>query len=83
MRDGNRTPATKRCDIGLFTHRVGSMRSGNTSHTPNVKRAHQHALGNNLRIVEAEFFLVRSQMPAPPDRQSISVLTDTKSFYSD
>jgi hypothetical protein len=83
MLDGNRTPATKRCDIGLFTRRVGSMRSSNTSHTPNVKRTHQHALGNNLRIVEAEFFLVRSQMPALPDWQSISALTDTESFYSD
>jgi hypothetical protein len=31
MLDGNRTPATKRRDIGLFAHRVGSMRSGNTS----------------------------------------------------
>jgi hypothetical protein len=83
MLDGNRTPATKRRNNGLFTHRVGSMRRGNTSHTPNVKWAHQHALGNSLRIVEAEFVLVRSQMPALPDWQSISALTDTESFYSD
>jgi hypothetical protein len=81
MLDGNRTPATKRRDIGLFTHRVDAKRQYIS--TPNVKRAHQHALGNNLRIVEAEFFLVRSQMPALPDWQSISVLTNTESFYSD
>src|SRR5271169_4490258 len=64
-------------------NRVGSLRSSNTPRTQNVKRAHERALGNSFRIFEAEFFLVRSQMPALPDWQSISALTDTESFYSD
>ena len=67
MLDGNRTPATKRCDIELLrtasvrceaaTHLIFQMLNGQIS----------HALGNSLRIFEAEFFLVPSQMPALPD----------------
>ena len=45
-----------------------------------LKRADQHALGANLRIFEAEFFLVRSQMPAVLDWQSISALTKQNHF---
>ena len=83
MLDGNRTPATNRCDIELL--RTASVRCEAATHLilQMPKRADQHALGTNLRIFEAEFFLVRSQMPALPDWQSISALTDTESFYSD
>jgi hypothetical protein len=44
-----------------------SLRSNNTSHIPNVKRADQHALANSFRIFEAEFFLAPFQMPALPN----------------
>ena len=40
-------------------------------------------LGDSLRIFEAEFFLVASQMRALPDCQSISALTDTETYSSD
>ena len=36
-----------------------------------------------LRIFEAEFFLVPSQLRALPDCQSISALTDTETYFSD
>ena len=55
------------CDIELL--RTASVHCEAATHLilQMLKRADQHALGTTLRIFEAEFLLVPSQMPPLPD----------------
>ena len=67
MLGGNQTEATKPCENWLL--RAASVRCEATTHLIFQMFNGQVSTlsGNSLRIFEAEFFLVPSQMPVLPD----------------